>query len=58
MIQTQNGYLLCERHAKQWRDGGNDVAMWSATQSDLDYANDEFGTAECADCADEREGKP
>jgi hypothetical protein len=44
--ETANGYLLCDRHAKAWRDGGNTVAMHPCGQRESEnYA--------CADCADE-----
>lgn len=48
LLQTANGYLLCEPHGQRWRAGGNDVAMRPVAPDDVaDHI-----PFECVDCAD------
>lgn len=45
---TANAYFLCDRHAKAWADGGNDVVMRDITDEDRDEF--EGSILACADC--------
>ena len=48
LLLTENGYLLCYRHATAWIAGGSPVIMRPPSMAE--YV--QFGS-ECADCAEE-----
>lgn len=48
LLLTENGYLLCYRHATEWIQGGSAVVMRPPSVEEVA----EFGDG-CADCAEE-----